>query len=170
MLNRANISRLGRVLFLGLVSGLLAACGGGGGSDSQTTNTSTTNNNDGVAKVTFVYRAQVAPDTAIQNAFPGCVSGVGATHIHISWRSFARFNLSPVGSSQWTRTFGDVPTKSLQSIRISDANSCDLNRTGATTTNVFANDVELTNIVDTPGTGIEPGLSFTVREDGTVTP
>jgi len=36
--------------------------------------------------------------------------------------------------------------------------------------NVFANDVRLTRLVDTPGNGIEPGFAFIVSADGSVSP
>jgi len=41
---------------------------------------------------------------------------------------------------------------------------------GAATRNVFGNDVLLVEIVPTPGSGIEPGLAFTVSANGRVTP
>jgi hypothetical protein len=78
--------------------------------------------------------------------------------------------MTPVGEDRWEISFSDVPTGELLSIRVSDPNTCAENPTGASTENVFANDVRLTNIVDTPGSGIEPGLSFTVANDGMVTP
>ncbi|MBI2186743.1 MAG: hypothetical protein HYU37_06405 [Acidobacteria bacterium] len=43
-------------------------------------------------------------------------------------------------------------------------------RPGAATRNVFANDVLLVEVVPTPGSGIEPGLAFTVSPDGRVSP
>lgn len=47
---------------------------------------------------------------------------------------------------------------------------CADNPTGAATQNVSANAVLLTNVVDTPGSGVEPGLSFTVDADRQITP
>ena len=120
--------------------------------------------------VEFVYLAATAIDPAVQQAFPGCVSGVGQTHIHPGWRDFVRVDMTAVGADRWEIAFDDVPVGEAQRIRISDPNVCAQNPTGAATENVFANDVELTRIVETPGSGIEPGLGFTVAEDGTVTP
>ena len=57
-----------------------------------------------------------------------------------------------------------------QRIRISDPNACALNATGASTDGVSANGTLLTRVVDTPGSGIEPGLAFEVAADGSVTP
>jgi hypothetical protein len=96
--------------------------------------------------------------------------GVGPTHIHPSWRGFALFPMTAVAADRWEITLNDVPVNARQSIRISDGNVCDENPTGAATRNVFANDVLLTDIVPTPGSGTEPGLAFTVAADGRVTP
>ena len=63
-----------------------------------------------------------------------------------------------------------VPIDVLQSIRISDPNVCADNPTGAAIQSVSANAVLLTNVVDTPGSGVEPGLSFTVDANRQVTP
>ena len=64
----------------------------------------------------------------------------------------------------------DVPIETRLSIRVSDPNVCTENATGASTQNVFANDVLLVDIVPTPGSGTAPGLAFTVGADGIVTP
>jgi hypothetical protein len=101
---------------------------------------------------------------------PGCVNGVGTTHIHPGWRNFARINMTAVGPDRWEISFSDVPVGGLQRIRISDPNVCASNPTGAATQNASANGTPLTRVVDTPGSGIEPGLGFTVSEDGSVTP
>jgi hypothetical protein len=45
-----------------------------------------------------------------------------------------------------------------------------MNSTGASTEGVMANGVTLNRVVDTPGSGIEPGLAFSVSPDGIVTP
>lgn len=122
------------------------------------------------ATVRFVYRAATVPRTDLPPSAPGCVEGVGRTHFHPSWRAFDRIDMTPAGSDRWEIAFGDVPTNIRQSIRVSDGNACDENATGAATRNVFANDVLLVEIVPTPGSGIEPGLAFTVSPNGRVTP
>jgi hypothetical protein len=116
------------------------------------------------AKVTFVYKASTERNLDV----PDC--GVGETHIHPSWQSYEKVNFIAQGPMEWRRTFSGVPVGERLRIRVSDANSCDRDPNGASTENVFANGVLLTNVVDTPGTGIEPGLSFLVEEDGTVRP
>ena len=78
--------------------------------------------------------------------------------------------MTAVDGDRWEIVFSDVPTTARQSIRVSDANACDQNPTGAATRNVFANDVLLVDIVPTPGSGTEPGLAFSVAADGRVTP
>ncbi len=123
-----------------------------------------------VTVVEFVYQASTSVDPDVAAAHAACVAGVGQTHIHPSWLSFSRINMRAVGVERWEITLEDVPIDMLQSIRISDPNVCANNPTGAATQNVSANAVLLTNVVDTPGNGVEPGLSFTVDANGLVTP
>jgi hypothetical protein len=138
------------------------ACGGSDSGSSPTSSSSTTT-------VRIVYRAQVTPRTDLPQSTATCVSAVGQTHIHPSWRQFTAIPFQ-AASNQWEITFTDVPTTARQSIRVSDGNVCDENPTGASTRNVFANDVLLTQIVTTPGSGPEPGLAFGVDASGRVTP
>lgn len=72
-------------------------------------------------------------------------------------------------ANRWEITFENVPTDGEQRIRISDPNVCAMNSTGASTEGVMANGVTLNRVVDTPGSGIEPGLAFSVSPDGIVT-
>lgn len=123
-----------------------------------------------VATVQFVYVAATEIDPAVAQQFPNCVQGVGQTHIHPGWANFGRFDMQVAGANRWERTFQNVPTDDEQRIRISDPNVCAQNPTGASTQGVMANGVTLTRIVDTPGSGIEPGLAFSVTSDGIVTP
>jgi hypothetical protein len=97
-----------------------------------------------------------------------CAAGVGATHIHPSWRSFATVPLQPVPPDRYEITFNDVPVGTRVSFRVNDQNSCDENPTGAVTHNVFANDVRLTQNTTTPGNGDEPGYALTVAANGAV--
>lgn len=120
------------------------------------------------ATVMFVYRASTIPRTDLPTALASCVSGVGRTHIHPSWRSFGRIDMTPIGTERWEIAFSDVPVGARQAIRVSDGNACTENPTGAATRNVFANGVLLSDIVPTPGSGTEPGLAFTVAADGRV--
>ena len=122
------------------------------------------------ATVRVVYRASTTPRTDLPASARECVQGVGRTHIHPGWRAFDRIEMNPAGADRWEIAFNDVPVNARQSIRVSDGNACDENATGAATRNIFANDVLLVEIVPTPGSGIEPGLAFTVAPDGRVTP
>ena len=97
-----------------------------------------------------------------------CVAGVGATHIHPSWRSFAAIPLQPVPPDRYEISLNDVPIGTRVSFRINDQNSCDENPTGAVTRNVFANDVRLTQNATTPGNGDEPGYALSVAANGTI--
>jgi hypothetical protein len=97
-----------------------------------------------------------------------CAAGVGGTHIHPSWRSFATVPLQPVPPDRYEITFNDVPVGTRVSFRVNDQNSCDENPTGAVTRNVFANDVRLTQNTTTPGNGDEPGYALTLSANGAV--
>ncbi len=123
-----------------------------------------------VTVVEFVYQASTSIDPDVAAAQAACVIGVGQTHIHPSWLNFSRIDMTAVGVERWEITFENVPIDVLQSIRVSDPNICADNPTGAATQNVSANAVLLTNVVDTPGSGVEPGLSFTVDANRQVTP
>lgn len=151
------INRLGALLAATLA--LAAGCG-----------SDTSGPDGGVARVEFSYLAPTTVDPSVSARFPECVAGVGRTHIHPSWRGFARFDLTARGASRWEISFSDAPVGAELSIRISDPNACALHPTGASTTNVFANGVLLTRVVPTPGAGTEPGLAFRIGADGTVTP
>lgn len=153
----------GRLVAAAALSLAAAACGGEARPASPTSS-------GGTAAVRFVYRAATAPRMDLPPSARECVQGVGRTHIHPSWRAFDRIEMNPVGTDRWETAFSDVPVNARQSIRVSDGNVCDENATGAATRNVFANDVLLMEIVPTPGSGIEPGLAFTVAADGRVTP
>ena len=147
---------------LGVVALALVGCDTG---DSSPTAPSTT-----TATVRFDYRASTSLNANLPASTQACVSGVGRTHIHPSWRGFVRVDMQAVGADLWQITFTDVPIDVRLSLRVSDPNACTENPTGAATRNVSANDVLLVDIVPTPGTGTEPGLAFTVNTDGTVTP
>jgi hypothetical protein len=124
-----------------------------------------------LGQASFRYEAAVATDPAVAAQAPECVAGVGRTHIHPSWRGFERIEMTPdPGGGAWTIAFDDVPVGGRERIRVSDGNVCAENPTGAATRGVFANGVRLTEVVDTPGSGTEPGLAFTLGEDGTVVP
>ena len=124
----------------------------------------------GSATVVFSYMAPTATDPAVAAMFPQCVQGVNVTHLHAGWRDFQAFALTAMGPDRWEITLIDVPVGSEQRIRISDPNACALNATGASTEGVSANGTVLTRVVNTPGSGIEPGLAFEVAADGSVTP
>lgn len=121
--------------------------------------------------VRFEYRASTRVNQEVVMNQRACATLVGRTHIHPSWESFDIVFLRPEGAMLWTRTFNNVPSLRVNRIRVSDANVCDRNPTGAVTDRVvYANDVLLTQRVDTPGTGTEPGFSFSVDVEGVVTP
>ncbi len=123
-----------------------------------------------MVNVTIVYQAPTALDQSVADRFPVCVRAVGNTHIHASWRGFAASNLNAQGADRWEFSYSDVPVDQVLSFRVNDPNECDSDPNGAVTTNIFANAVRLTNVVGTPGNGTEPGLSFSVNSNGTVTP
>ena len=120
------------------------------------------------ATVLIAYSAPTQP--TLPASVQACVRGVGATHVHPSWRGFVVVTMRIAASDRFELSLDDVPVNQRVSIRVSDANACLENPTGAATRNVFANGTRLTEIVTTPGSGPEPGLAFTIAADGRVTP
>jgi hypothetical protein len=121
------------------------------------------------ATVRIVFRGPTAQRTDLPPSAQACISGVGATHAHPSWRNFSTFPLQPFPPDRYEITFDDVPVDTPASFRINDRNFCDQNPTGAVLRNVFANDVELRQNTTTPGNGDEPGYAFRVSTSGRVT-
>jgi hypothetical protein len=122
-----------------------------------------------VATVRFVFLGATARRPDLPASAQACVSGVGVTHMHPSWRNFDAIPLQAVPPDRYQLTLNDVPTNTPVSFRVNDQNSCDENPTGAVTRNVFANDVRLIQNATTPGNGDEPGYRMTVTANGTVT-
>jgi hypothetical protein len=120
------------------------------------------------AGVRIVFMGATARRSDLPPAAQACVSGVGATHIHPSWRNFAASPLQAFPPDRYEIVLADVPVNMRVSFRINDQNSCDENPTGAVTRNVFANGVRLIQNATTPGNGDEPGYAFTMAPDGTI--
>jgi hypothetical protein len=118
--------------------------------------------------VRIVFLGSTTRRSDLPSSAQACVSGVGATHIHPSWRNFAGIPLQPVPPDRYEITFNDVPVGMRVSFRVNDQNACDENPTGAVTRNVFANDVRLIQNTTTPGNGDEPGYALTVSPNGTI--
>ena len=121
-----------------------------------------------VATVRIVFLGSTTRRSDLPASAQACVDGVGATHTHPSWRSFAGIPLQPVPPDRYEITFTDVPVGMRVSFRVNDQNSCDENPTGAVTRNVLANDVRLVQNTTTPGNGDEPGYAMTVAANGAV--
>jgi hypothetical protein len=116
----------------------------------------------------IVFFGSTARRSDLPPSAQACVGGVGATHIHPSWRGFAGIPLTPVPPDRYEITFTDVPVGTRVSFRVNDQNACDENPTGAVTRNVFANDVRLVQNTTTPGNGDEPGYAVIVAANGTI--
>jgi len=130
---------------------------------------SPTQNGDTVATIRVVFLGSTVRRSDLPSSAQPCVNGVGATHIHPSWRNFAGIPLQPVPPDRYEIVFTDVPVNTRVSFRVNDQNSCDENPTGAVTRNVLVNDVRLVQNATTPGNGDEPGYAFMVTPTGTVT-
>ena len=128
----------------------------------------TTPSGSTTAIVRIVFMGATARRTDLPASAQACVSGVGATHTHPSWRSFAGIALQPVPPDRYEVTFTDVPVNTRVSFRVNDQNACDESPTNAVTRNVFANDVRLIQNTTTPGNGDEPGYSMIVAAGGAV--
>jgi hypothetical protein len=146
-----------RVLVLAALC-VVTACGSGG-TDVPT-----------LATVVFTYDAPTAADPAAAQQAPSCVAGVGPTHLHASWQMYMMVPMVANGPNQWVLAYADVPVGVQVFFRINDGNVCPQNPTGAVTVNIRANGVLLTDLVQTPGMGPEPGLAFRVDANGVVTP
>jgi hypothetical protein len=120
------------------------------------------------ATVRIVFLGSTGRRTDLPASAQACAAGVGATHIHPSWRNFAGIPLQSVPPDRYELTFSDPPIGTRVSFRINDQNSCDENPTGAVTRNVFANDVRLIQNTTTPGNGDEPGYALTIAASGAV--
>jgi hypothetical protein len=120
------------------------------------------------ATVRIVFMGATVRRSDLPASAQACVSGVGATHTHPSWRSFAGIPLQPVPPDRYEISFTDVPVNTRVSFRVNDQNACDENPTGAVTRNVLANDVRLIQNTTTPGNGDEPGFAITVAPNGAI--
>src|SRR5262245_19636815 len=87
----------------------------------------------GTPSVRIVFQGATALRSDLPASAQACVAGVGATHIHPSWRNFAGIALQAVPPSRYEITFDDVPIGTRVSFRVNDQNSCDENPTGAVT-------------------------------------
>jgi hypothetical protein len=130
--------------------------------------TSSTAPSSHFATVRIIFRGATTQRTDLPASAQACISGVGVTHAHPSWRNFATVPLQPVPPDRYEIMFDDVPVDTPASFRINDQNFCDQNPTGAVLRNVFANDVELRQNTTTPGNGDEPGYAFRVSANGRV--
>jgi hypothetical protein len=120
------------------------------------------------ATVRIVFIGLTARRSDLPASAQACVSGVGATHTHPSWRNFAGIPLQAVPPDRYEITFTDVLVNTRVSFRVNDQNSCDENPTGAVTRNVLVNDVRLVQNATTPGNGDEPGFAFTISSNGSI--
>lgn len=121
-----------------------------------------------LATVRIVFLGATALRADMPASSQACVSGVGATHTHPSWRGFAGIPLQAVPPDRYAISFTDVPVGTRVSFRVNDRNACDENPTGAVTRNVLVNDVRLVQNTTTPGNGDEPGFAFTIASNGTI--
>ena len=138
------------------------------GCDQTTTPSSPTPPAQSVARIRLVFLGATARRVDLPLSAQPCVSGVGATHAHPSWRSFAAIPLQSVPPDRYEITFTDVPVNVRVSFRVNDQNFCDENPTGAVTRNVLVNDTRLVQNTTTPGNGDEPGFAFTIAPNGTI--
>lgn len=152
------------VVLTGAITLAAAGCDDPNGSSSPTNPSGST-----MPTVRIVFVGATARRTDLPASAQACVNGVGATHIHPSWRNFAGIPLTPVPPDRYEIVFTDVPTGARVSFRVNDQNSCDENPTGAVTRNILLNDVRLVQNATTPGNGDEPGFAFTIASNGTVT-
>ena len=112
--------------------------------------------------IRIVFMGATARRTDLPASAQACVNGVGTTHTHPSWRSFATVPMQPVPPDRYEISFTDVPVNTRVSFRVNDQNACDENPTGAVTRNVLVNEIRLIQNITTPGNGDEPGFAFSI--------
>jgi hypothetical protein len=133
------------------------------GSSAPTTPSGST-----TATVRIVFMGSTARRTDLPTSVQACVSGVGATHTHPSWRGFASIPMQPVPPDRYEISFTDVPINTRVSFRVNDQNACDENPTGAVTRDILANNIRLIQNTTTPGSGDEPGFAFSIAPNGAI--
>ena len=119
--------------------------------------------------VRVIFEGSTTRDPTMPPSAQACIDGVGATHIHPSWRNFAGIPMTAVPPTRYEIVLNDAPVNTRLTFRVNDQNFCDENPTGAVTRNIIVNDVRLNQNATTPGTGDEPGFAFTLASNGTVT-
>ena len=150
--------RLGSIL---AVIGSLASCGG----DTPTRPSQAGD------RVLLRYQASTQPRTDLPPSAAPCVTAVGETHVHVTWRNPDYVPLRAVGAERWEAALNDAPAGQRLTLLIHDGNVCDVRATGAATQNVYVNDVLLVQSAAVNTTsGAEPGLAFSVDASGRVTP
>ena len=150
------------VALVATVSFATVGCGEPNGPSSPTTPSGS------MATVRIVFMGSTARRFDLPASAQACVSGVGTSHTHLSWRGFAGIPLQPVPPDRYEIAFTDVPIDTRVSFRVNDQNACDENPTGAVTRNVLVNDIRLVQNTTTPGNGDEPGFAFTIASNGTI--
>jgi len=90
--------------------------------------------------VRIVFAGSTTRRSDLPSSAQSCVSGVGATHMHPSWRAFVAIPLQPRPADRYEIEFTDVPVNMRVSFRVNDQNACDENPTGAVTRNVSVQD------------------------------
>jgi len=138
------------------------------GCDDSSVPSSPTSSDSTIATVRIVFMGATSRRSDLPASAEACVNGVGATHTHPSWRTFAGIPMQPVPPDRYEISFADVPVNTRVSFRVNDQNACDENPTGAVTRNVLVNDVRLIQNTTTPGNGDEPGYAFTIAPNGTI--
>ena len=121
--------------------------------------------------VVMSYRASTRPRTDLPPSAQACVTAVGETHVHLTWRSPDYVPLRAVAAERWEVPLNDAPVGQRLSLLVHDGNVCGESPTGAAEHNVHVNDVLLVQTVTViTGSGAEPGLAFSVDASGRVTP
>jgi hypothetical protein len=149
----------GRGAAVAIALGVTAlACDESAGTQPGTTSTT----------VRLAFMGATARRTDLPASAQACLSGVGPTHAHPSWRDFAAVPLQPIPPDRYELSFADVPVDTRVSFRVNDQNACDENPTGAVTRNILVNGVRLVQNATTPGNGDEPGFAFTITQNGAI--
>src|SRR5688572_32185818 len=82
------------------------------------------------ATVRVIFQGSTDRDPDLPPEALPCINGVGATHIHPSWRNFAAIPMVPVPPTRYEIVLTDAPINTRLTFRVNDQNFCDENPTG----------------------------------------
>ena len=128
----------------------------------------TTPSGSTVATVRLVFMGATARRTNLPASAQACVNGVGATHTHPSWHSFASIPLQAVPPDRYEITFTDVPVNTRVSLRVNESERLRRESDRRSDSECIRQRHRANPEHDHSGQRGRAGFAFTVAPDGTV--